>query len=351
MLYISKNLVGIDFGSSSIKAFKLKDTSKGVILEKFAFRPLIADAIVDGAVMDAISVQETLKDLVSEMKIKNLNASTAVSGHSVIVKNITVNTMSKEELRESIYVEAEQYIPFDVEEVYIDFHIVGPDEKDESLMNVLLVAAKKDQVDEYSNILTNCSLKPVLVDIDSFAIENCYELNYEDDPDKIVALVNLGASKINISILRNRVPVFVRDINLGGKNYTEAIQKELQIDYEEAERLKTNIDAGGERADEIKAIIDGVSEEVCQEVIRSMDFFRNTSGLGEVNKIYLSGGCAKIQGIDEFLNNRSQIEVEIMNPFKNVKISKNVDITALSQITPLSAVGIGLAMRKVGDNQ
>lgn len=351
MLYISKNVVGVDFGSNSIKAFKLKDTGKGVVLEKFAYKSLIADAIVDGSVMDSISVQETLKELVAEMKIKNLNVSTAVSGHSVIVKNITVNTMPREELKETILLEAEQYIPFDVDEVYIDFHIVGPDEKDESLMNVLLVAAKKDQVDEYSNILANCSLKPVLVDIDSFAVENCYELNYEDEPDKIVALVNLGAYKINISILKKRIPVFVRDINLGGKNYTEAIQKELQVEFENAERLKTGLDDNGNNGAEIKAIVDGVSEEICQEIIRSMDFFRNTAGLGEVNKIYLSGGCAKVKGIDEFLNERSQIEVEIMNPFKNVKISKNVDIASLNKIAPLAAVGVGLAMRKVGDNQ
>ncbi len=351
MLYMSKKLIGVDFGSSAIKVFKLKDTSKGVVLEKFAYRTLIADAIVDGAVMDSISVQETVKELVDDIKIKNLNVSTAVSGHSVIVKNITMNNMPKEELKETILLEAEQYIPFDVDEVYIDFHIIGPDEKDESLMNVILVAAKKDQVDEYSNILNNCNLKPVLVDIDSFAVENCYEMNYEDDPEKIVALVNLGASKINISILKNRVPVFVRDINLGGKNYTEAIQKELQVEFDKAERLKTGQEDNGTKSSEIKMIIDGVSEEVCQEVIRSMDFFRNTSGLGEVNKVYLSGGCAKIEGIDEFFHERSQIEVEIMNPFKNIKISKDVDIAQLNEIAPLAAVGVGLAMRKVGDNQ
>lgn len=350
MISLSKSLVGLDLGSSSIKAFMLKDSSKGFILEKFTLKPVVPDSIVDGSIMDSLSVQEAIKEVVAEMKIKGNNVATSISGHSVIVKTITTNMMTKEELKETIMIEAEQYIPFDVEEVYIDFHIIGPDPKDETLMNVLLVAAKKEQVDEYANILRNSGLNPVMVDIDSFALENCYLLNYEDEPNKIIAMVNIGSSRININIMKDKIPVFVRDINLGGKNYTEAIQKDLQINFEEAERLKKGDAVDGYSYEDIKTIINSVSEELCQEVIRSMDFFRNTAREGQIDKIYLSGGCAKVKGLDELIKERASVDVVILNPFKNIKIGKAIDIAKLTDIAPLAAVGIGLAMRRVGDS-
>ena len=347
MFSSSKQVLGLDIGSSSIKAFQVTETRKGFELLKFTIKDVLPDSIVDGAIMDSASVVQVINEILKELKVKKLNACTSISGHSVIVKKISVTKMAETELRDAISLEAEQYIPFDIDDVNIDFQIIGDSKTTEGQMEIILVAAKKEQINDYSNLIRETGLLPVIVDLDAFALQNCYEVNYEEEPEKTIALVNIGASSININILKNRISAFVRDIPLGGKQYTEAIQKEMQLSFAEAEKLKKFIAPQRQVPSEVECILNGVSDEICQEIKRSFDFFRTQTQEVGVDKIYLSGGSSKIPGFDKLLAERTGMEVKPLDPFRRIKINeKKFDLKLLKEITHMSCVGMGLAIRK-----
>ena len=350
-LFKSREIVGVDIGTSSVKLVELKESSKGFQLENFAVGPIPSQAIVDGAIMDAGAIVESLQSLIREYKIKRRQAAMGLSGHSVIVKKISLPEMSEEELEESIHWEAEQYIPFDIDDVNLDFQILdstGPSE--EGKMDVLLVAVKKDKIDDYTSVLIQAGLNPVIVDLDAFALQNAYEINYEVVPDKNVALVNVGAGIMNINVMRNGISTFTRDISGGGNQYTEAIQQELHVSLEDAERLKMSEVLPEVDVSAVKGIVGSVNENLAVEIQRSFDFFRATSTDQEIDTIILSGGCARIAGLDQFLKERLGVQVEVNNPFQNIQVSeKKFDLQYISESAPLAAVGIGLALRKAGD--
>ena len=346
MLFPGKQVVGLDIGSSSIKAFLVAETKKGFQLLKFAVKDVVPDSIVDGAIMDSASVVQAIKEILKEMKIKNFLVSTAIAGHSVIVKRVNVSKRTEAELREAISLEAEQYIPFDIDDVNMDFHIIGDSKASEGQMEIILVAAKKEQINEYSNLIRETGLMPVIVDLAVFALQNCYEVNYEED-GKTIALINIGASLININILKNSISSFVRDIPIGGKQYTEAMQKELQLSFSEAEKLKKSCSVKEEISPEIEGILNSVNEEICQEIKRSFDFFKTQTAEADVDKIYLCGGSSKVFGLDKVLSSRTGIEVGMLDPFRRVKIDeKSNNFRLLKEIAPMSIIGVGLAVRK-----
>ena len=228
MFGAKKDVIGLDVGASSIKIAQVMQSKKGAELKAFGMKSLAPEVIVDGAIMDAEVVVDTIRDVIKEFKAKGRYSSISVSGHSVIVKKIIVADMSREELEDAIETEAQQYIPFDIEDVNVDFQILEPDEMmQEGEMGILLVAVKKEKVDEHIELIKEAKLDPIVVDVDAFAVENAYELNYEIDPDLIIGLVDIGAGTMNINILQDGVSSFVRDISIGGDHYTEAIQKEF----------------------------------------------------------------------------------------------------------------------------
>jgi type IV pilus assembly protein PilM len=350
-LFKPKEVVGVDVGTNSIKLVELKETSKGFQLENFAVGTIPPQAIVDGAIMDAGAIVDTLQGLIREHKIKRKQACMGLSGHSVIVKKISLPEMSEDELEESIHWEAEQYIPFDIDDVNLDFQILETMEPtEEGKMDVLLVAVKKDKIDEYTSVVIQAGMNPVIVDLDAFALQNAYEINYEVVPDRNIALVNVGAGIMNINVLRNGMSTFTRDISIGGAQYTEAIQKELHVSVEDAEKIKTGEvipDVDGEAARKIMA---SVNETLSVEIQRSFDFFQATSSDQDIGSIILSGGCAMIAGLDEFLKERLGIDTEICNPFQSILVNeKKFDPRYISQNAPLASVAIGLALRKAGD--
>ena len=352
-LFKSKEVVGVDIGTSSVKLVELKESSKGFKLESFAVGPIPSQAIVDGAIMDAGAIVESLQDLLREHKIKRKQAAMGLSGHSVIVKKISLPEMSEDELEESIHWEAEQYIPFDIDDVNLDFQILETTEPtEEGKMDVLLVAVKKDKIDDYTSVLIQAGLTPAIVDLDAFAfaLQNGYEINYEVVPDKNIALVNVGAGIMNINVLRNGMSTFTRDISVGGNQFTEAIQKELHVSIEDAESLKMGEVVADVDAEAVKGIIGSINENLSVEIQRSFDFFRATSADQEIDSIILSGGCARIANLDRFLAERLGLEVEVNNPFQNIEINeKRFDPQYIQENAPLAAVGIGLALRKAGD--
>jgi type IV pilus assembly protein PilM len=351
MLFSRKgNVVGLDIGSSSIKVLELAEAKGGYQLRNFGIAPLPPEAIVDGALMDSVTIVDSIRGLASALRIKTKDVVTSVSGHSVIVKKISIPTMTEDELEESIQWEAERYIPFDINDVNIDFQILGPTGGNEELMDLILVAAKKDIINDYLSVIIEAGFNPVIVDVDSFAIENMFEANYPMASGEVIALANIGASVTNINILKRGVSSFTRDIFTGGNAITEEIQRQLNVDFEEAETLKlgNRIDEASQKA--IQETLNSALNSLATEVTKSMDFFRSTSSEEKVDKLFLSGGCAKIKSIQSVIEQQAGIPVEVINPFKEINCSKrDLDVDYLQEMEPIMAVSVGLGLRRVGD--
>ena len=257
------SVVGLDIGSSAVKAIELvsKGRDKGFELRSLGIAPIPNEAIVQGAFLNSSAIVDAIGEAIEAGRIKTKQVAVAVSGHSVIVKKVSLPAMTRDELEDQIQWEAEQYIPFDVNEVHLDFQILDTSEG-EGQMDVLLVAAKRDLVDDYVQVIQEAGLLPAAVDVAAFAVENAFEMNYEAAPDEVVALVNIGAQVVNINVIENGIPAFTRDITTGGNQYTEEIQKSLSISFEEAERIKL----GGNATDQSQEV---VPQEV-EHAIRSV---------------------------------------------------------------------------------
>ncbi len=349
MIFGKKNIVGIDIGSKHIKAVQLKDVRGSYHLERLGLTTLEPELIVDGSILDSSRVVEAIKGLIANADIRTKDAAISLSGHSsVIIKRVSIPQMSEDELSESIKFEAEQYIPFDIEDVNLDFQILGPADK-EHLMDVMIVAAKKDKINEYVTVAREAGLNPVIVDVDAFALENMYELNYEVKPQENVAIVNIGASMININILKGGLSVFTRDSAVGGNMHTEALQKEFTISYANAEKLKQEKTMEGFSQEDVKAVLASASEDIIAEISRSFDYFRDTSSYENINEIVLCGGGALTPGFIPLLSEMSGINVKVAEPLKNIHIPDSFDKEYLKKVEPIVSVAIGLALRRIGD--
>ncbi len=352
MLFGKKSAVGVDIGSHSIKVCHLNEGGKGLFLKRFDVAPLPPDSVVDGAVMNFTHVQEKLKELVIANKLKGKPATLSVSGHSVIIKKISLPEMTQQELDASIMWEAEQYIPFDIKEVNVDVQILDP-KAGQGQMDVLLVAAKKDVINDYVSIAVDAGLEPAVVDVDTFAVQNMFELNYGFPPNETVALINVGASMININIITNGITQFTRDISMGGALLTEEIQRQLNVSYEEAEHYKT----GGSESisssavfKEVQRLGDRVAATLVTEIQRSVEFFKATSVGEEISRVFLAGGAAQMAALVRLIEQRLEVPAELVNPFKNIVIdTKKFDIALLQKIASAAGVVVGLALRRGAD--
>lgn len=349
----SRQLLGLDIGSSAIKLVQMREQKGKYVLQKFGIKLLEPEVIVDGTVMDAARVVTAIKELLQESNVKLKNVAMSISGHSVIVKKISLPPMPDEELEGQVKLAAEQYIPFDINEVNLDFHVLNPLEQSEdgqAQMEILLVAAKKEKVNELTELVKGAGLSPVVLDVDAFAIENMYGINYETSPDEVVTLVNIGASVMNVNILKGGMSLFTRDISLGGNRYTESIQRDLGVSYEEAEAAKVGVRREGLDPESVAAVIDGVNAEVVSEVARSVDYFKSSNPEGEVSKIVMCGGSARVTGLMQQLGDRMGVGVELANPFNQIDTTAGkFDPDYLASVSSQAAVGVGLAIRAVGD--
>lgn len=345
-----RDVVGIDIGTSAVKVLQLRESGKGYTLAAMGMAPLPPETIVEGAIMDATQVTAAIAQIFAENKIKARDVATAVSGNAVIVRKIKVPKMSEEELADTIQWEAEQHIPFSIEDVNIDFQVIDPGPPEGGDMDVLLVAVKRDIINEYQSIIAAAGLNVVVVDVDVFALENAYEINYEISRDEVVALVNVGAAVTNINVIKGGHSALTRDIPKGGNHYTEAIQKDFGLSFESAETLKMGGSAEGRSFNEAKPIIDSISNEIAVEIHRSFDFFYSQYQDQTISKMMLSGGCARLPGLREVLQQRLTVGVEIINPFRNISIDRKLfDPEYLDHIAPLCAIPVGLALRRPGD--
>ena len=351
----SRNLVGLDIGDSSVKVVELKEQGKGrgFQLVRLGWEPLSSEAIVDGQIMDAQLVTETIQRLFQRCKIKpQTPVATAVSGHHVIVKRISLPVMSAAELDESIHWEAEQYIPFDIEDVNLDYEILeGSSLSGDGNMDVLLAAAKKDKINDYINVVDQAGLKAETVDIASFAMQNAFEANYEFEPDQVIALVDIGSAVSSISVLHGGSSVYWRDINIGGNQYTDAIQKELNLSADQAEQLKRGEEIDGIPYERVQPILSSVTQDIGSEIQKTLDFFKQISATDqELDRLFLTGGTAQVVHLKESLSDRLATQVELFNPFRKIPpAGRDASPEMINEMMPTASVAVGLALRKAGD--
>ena len=317
----SKEVVGLDIGSSSVKLVELKEKRGGEYhLQRVGLEQLSPEAIVDGSIMDSSLVVDAIARLAEESGVRSTNFATSLSGHSVIIKKIQVPAMSEEELAESIQWEAEQYVPFDINDVRLDY-LVFNDGVGTDSMEVLLVAVKQEKVNDYVSVISQAGMSPVVVDVDAFAVQNAYEVNYDLDPHEVVALVNMGAGVTTINILARGSSVFWRDISTGGNQFTEALQ-----------------------------VLEAVATETAAEIQKTFDFFAATAAEDRVGRLVLSGGCALTPNLRDVLEDRFGVPVELMDPLRRVRYKEaDFDSAWLQAVAPMLGVAVGLAFRRVGD--
>ena len=342
-----KQLIGLDIGSSYVKLVELKDLGKGknYQLVTAGVEPVPPQSIVDGGIMDSFAVSEAVRNLFERLNVKNTKVAIAVSGNGVIIKKITLPKMSMEELNDQIRFEAEQYIPFEIDEVNIDYEVVDSSEDDQ--MDVVLVAAKKDVISDYTSVVVQAGLEPIVVDVAAFALQNVYEYSHMIDQDLITALVNIGASSTNINILLGSKSLFWRDLSVGGSLYTQNIQKELGIDYDNAENLKKGNSVEGISFDSVIPVIDQTSQELIGEFLKTFEFFKATSQFSTIDKIVLSGGTAKTHGLDKMLEDKSGVRVEIFNPFESIRVDESTfDPEFINDVSTMVSIAVGLSLRK-----
>jgi type IV pilus assembly protein PilM len=343
-----KNLVGLDIGSSSVKAVELAKKGAALQLLSLGFENLQTDTIVDGQIMELNNVSNVITQIFNEHQIRTTRVAAGVSGHSVIVKNIVLPQMSQEELQESFSWHAEEHIPFDIADVNLDYELTG---RSDDALHVLMAACKSDKIANVRQAIQLAGKQPVIIDVDAFALQNCYEVNYRPRAGEIVALLNVGAATMNINILNGTRSVFARDASVGGSQYTSLLQRELGLSYEQAEGVKRGMALPeGVEPRPIQPIVETVSEALALEVKKTFDFYRASVQEGEatIQKILLAGGGSKLPGLADYLSHKFEIPVEVFDPFKQIEVdAKKFDPDYMREIVPEMAVAVGLALRGV----
>jgi type IV pilus assembly protein PilM len=347
---MAKQCIGLDIGSSAVKAVQLKKKGTGWALQAFGMQPLVPQTIVDGTIMDQAAVSDAIRQLWARLKLKTKDVAIAIAGHSVIIKKITVPAMKPEELAANIRNEAEHHIPFGRDDVEIDYYVTNP-MTPSGQTELLLVAAKKEVVSDYVQVVRDAGLTPQVVDVAAFASQNGFEANYSLDARETVVLINIGAAISNINIVRAGVSLFTRDVTIGGNAYTEEIQKQMGIAADEAEAYKV----GGTQTEdgvvpqEVIRVMEGVSEVMAGEFQRSLDFFLATTADANVTRLVLAGGSSKVASLHRAIERRSRLPLEVADAWKRVEIDPALDRTYLAAHSPEALIGVGLSMRAQGD--
>ncbi len=351
-----KGVAGLDVGSSSVKVVELSGKLNNLSLVSLGYENLPDDTIVDGQIMELNAVSEVIQRVFDNYQIKSTQVVTSVSGHSVIIKNIVLPPMSRDELEESIDWHAEEHIPYDLSEVNLDYQVKG-DSADATFnsnvqTDVMIAACKRERIDSLKQAIQLSGKQPVIIDVDTFALQNCYEINYQPDASQVVTLLNIGASTMNVNLVKGTNSLFTRDITIGGSQFTDILQKNLGLSFQQAEAVKR----GGAEATEglesksIEPLMSNVTEMVAMEIQKTFDFYRATSENENlvVQKILISGGGSKLNGLAEELSARLELPVEVLDPFRQIKVDrKKFDPDYLSEIMPEMAVAVGLAVRGV----
>jgi type IV pilus assembly protein PilM len=344
-----KNLVGVDIGSNSIKVCQLREGRKGLSLLRLGFSELPSQSIVDGRVMNAGAVIEALTRIFQDQGIKSREVAMSVSGQSVIIRKIIVPLMTAAELAQQISWEAEQHIPFDIKDVQIDYQVLRR-RPEAGQMDLLLVAAKRDEINDYARLAREAKLKPMVVDIDAFTIQNIFEFSRGLPTEHTVALINIGASLSTLNIISKGVSAFTRDISNGGNFITEEIRKQLNVSAQEAEALKCNPQSAVQP--QVRPIIERAADTIAAEIQRSLDFFLATTGETEITRVFLMGGTANLPQLAQAVERRSRVPAEVFWPTEKIPLEPGeVDPVILQARGAQLAVSLGLALRRSKEKQ
>jgi len=344
MFSSSQLVVGVDIGSHSVKVCQLKRTDKAYSIVTLGSAVLPEGAVDDGALNEPEIVADAISSLFQNLKIKKKKVGFSISGYSVIVKKVNLAVMKEDEMEEHIMTEAEQYIPFDIQDVYLDFQDLKTNSEGYERTDVMLVAAKKEIVDDYLNMLDSIGLQATIVDVDGFALENTYE--YNSPKSENVALIDIGASKMNINIISNGISVVARDIVVGSRQLTERIMGQFDLEYEEAETLKLGGTPAEDKQQELQEIFTSVCTQWVLEIKKAIDLYHSNFPNAPLAKLVLSGGGSKVAGLSEYLQQETGTEVVLFNPFANMKFSKRkIDPNYLQDIGPEMAIASGIAIR------
>jgi type IV pilus assembly protein PilM len=351
MLFGKKqSLVGLDIGSHTIKAVELEpQANKSYKLVNWGISAPLAEAIVDGEVMDRQLVTDAISNLMESRGLRQKNVVAAVSGRAVIVKKITMNKLSAEDAQQAVYWEAEQHVPYDINDVSLDFEILGAAPNDPKQMQVLLVAAKKDMVMSFSDLIREAGLTPLIVDVDSFAAQNALAANYDFSSSDVVAILNIGAEITNINITQAGVPYFTKDLQVGGNTFIEGAQRKFNLSQGEAAAAVRGESGAGL---EVAPVIEQACEGLATALERAQAYLRTAGEAGPVTRIMLCGGASMTPGLPEFLNRRFGVPAEIANPLARIHYDPALFAGQdVMKVAPLLTVGIGLALRRLGDKK
>ena len=350
-MFLSKKspLVAIDIGSSSIKLVQLTDFKEEQYeLNHFGVMPLDKECIVEGAIKKPGQVVDALKNLIKAEKIQSRYAVSAVAGEAVFIKKIKVPVMSEEKLSEKITQEAEQYIPFDIDEVVLDFQILGKinGNKEEKMMEALLVAVQRGIIDERTDILLEAGLKPAIIDLDLFALMNAARLTNDLSSMGTIALIDLGDSFTHINIIQNGVIGYTRDIPVGGGYLTNMLMSKFKVPFEQVLAIKRGNFSPDIREEEVIETIIQAYNNILEEIQKYFDYFSTLSN-HKMEKVLLCGGGSMIRGLDDYCADYLKIPVETLHPMQGVKVNPKVfDRSLVDEMSGLSTVALGLARRK-----
>lgn len=344
-----KSVAGLDIGSSSVKMVELDGKVGNLNLVSLGFENLPDDTIIDGQIMELNTVSDVIKNVCTNNRVGADRVVTGVSGHSVIIKNIVLPAMSEDELEESIDWHAEEHIPYDLADVSLDYQITGASH---DATHVLIAACKRERIDNIRQAIQLAGKEPVVIDVDTFALQNCYEVNYQPDETQVVTLLNIGASTMNVNIVKGTRSLFTRDITVGGSQFTDVLQRSLGLSFQQAEAVKRGVTQAAQGIEEkaIEPLMNNVTEIVAMEIQKTFDFYRATTEDNQtvVQKILISGGGSKLNGLAQDLSARLELPVEVLDPFRSIKVdTRKFDPGYLSEIMPEMAVAVGLAMRGV----
>lgn len=347
-LFSKKKIIGLDIGSSSIKVAELDVGRKTSSLVAFGIAPTPPQAFVGGDVIDPQSIGRAVRELTEKIKSKRKNAATGLGGTSVIVKRVSIPRMEERLIPEQIRWEAEQYIPYDINEVNLGYEILKSSSGPAENMDLLLIAAVQSHVIKYSEAIAAAGLACTILDVSGFALVNCFKTNYGDMRGQTIALLNVGATATTMVVLEDTEAVFVRDIPVGGLNYTSDLQKSLNVSQEEAEAMKLNASTGSSVPAEVSSVIQTTHEVVCDELKASFDFFLNTARSQSITRCFVTGGASKTVGLMDRLS--KIVPCEKLDPFFNIKANpRDFSQNYLNQIKDFAAISIGLGLRQVGD--
>ena len=343
-----KTTVGLDIGSSLVKAVELDFSRSAPTLKRLGVVPLPPEAIVDGEVMDRLLVLDAVRECITQAGIRTSEVVTAVSGRALIVTKVLMDRMDQDDAQEAIFWEAEQHVPFDIDDVSLDFQILDGDVGGNQ-MQVLLVAAKKELIHQHADLVRDANLEPRIIDLDAFAIQNCYESNYEIEAGQVVGLLDIGSEVTNLNIIQDGTPQFTRDLSIGRARFVEEMQREFHVGEEEAAKILASEEPPeGLLVENLQEVVGRAAEEISGGLERAFAYIKGGENEGQLDAIVLSGGGAQMPLLRKHLSQRHDVPVEVLDPLRTISYEPELFAEQpVEELAPLLTVPVGLGLRRV----